>query len=68
MFEPGTIVDLNDHIFGWRGQYKVLPKKAETSLVKIKNLGTNSEQFVSADRLRRSRLSQFFIKGLAPQR
>jgi hypothetical protein len=30
-------------------------------------MGTNSTQFVSADRLRRSRLSQFFVKSLLPK-
>jgi hypothetical protein len=64
MFETGAIVDLNDLLFGWRGQYVVLAKKVDTPLIKIKNMGTNSQQFVSADRLRRSRLPQFFIKSL----
>jgi hypothetical protein len=64
MYNPGDIVDLNDLMFGWRGQYIVMAKKVDTPLVKIKNMGTNSMQFVSPDRLRKSRLSQFFIKGL----
>lgn len=64
MFETGAIVDLNDLLFGWRGQYVVLAKKVDTPLIKVKNMGTNSQQFVSADRLRRSRLPQFFIKSL----
>jgi hypothetical protein len=41
-----------------------MAKKADTPLIKIKNMATNSQQFVSASRLRRSRLSQFFIKSL----
>lgn len=63
-YPVGTIVDLNDHIFGWRGQYKVLAQKSNFDKVRIQNLGTNSQQFVSPDRLRLSRLSQFFLKGL----
>jgi len=65
-YNPGDIVDLNDLMFGWRGKYVVMPKKVETPLVKIKNQGTGSQQFVSPERLRRSRLSQFFIKSLLP--
>jgi hypothetical protein len=53
-------------MFGWRGQYIVMAKKVDTPLIKIKNQGTGSQQFVSADRLRKSRLSQFFIKSLKP--
>lgn len=68
MYSAGDIVDLNDRIFGWRGQYIVMAKKVDTPLIKIKNMGTNSQQFVSADRLRRGRLSQFFIKSLVPER
>jgi hypothetical protein len=64
MYEPGDIVDLNDGLLGWRGKYIVMAKKVITSLIKIKNQGTNSQQFVSAGRLRKSRLSQFFVKGL----
>lgn len=64
VFFPGDIVDLLDARFGWRGRYIVMEKKTDTPLVKIKNLGTNSQQFVSAERLRRSKLPQFFIKGL----
>jgi len=64
MYNPGDIVDLNDLMFGWRGQYIVMAKKVDTPLVKIKNMGTNSQQFVSPDRLRKSRLSQFFLKSL----
>jgi hypothetical protein len=63
-YNVGDIVDLNDLMFGWRGQYIVVTQKAHFHLVKIKNLGTNSQQFVSPDRLRRSRLQQFFIKSL----
>jgi hypothetical protein len=64
MHNVGDIVDLNDLMFGWRGKYVVIAQKTHFHLVKIKNLGTNSQQFVSANRLRKSRLSQFFIKGL----
>lgn len=64
MYEIGDIVDLNDLLLGWRGKYIVMAKKVDTPLIKIRNLGTGSQQFVSAERLRRSKLSQFFIKGL----
>jgi hypothetical protein len=60
----GTIVDFNDDLFGWRGQYKVVVQKSNFELVKIQNLGSKSQQFVSPDKLRLSRLSQFFIRGL----
>jgi len=63
-YPPGTVVDLNDRLFGWRGQYKVLVQKSNFDKVRIQNLGTNSQQFVSPDRLRLSRLSQFFLKSL----
>ena len=63
-FPVGTIVDFNDDLFGWRGQYKVVAQKSNFELVKIQNLGTKSQQFVASDRLRLSRLSQFFVKGL----
>jgi hypothetical protein len=66
MYSTGDIVDLNDLMFGWRGQYIVMAKKVDTPLVKIRNLATGSQQFVSPDRLRKSRLSQFFIKSLMP--
>jgi hypothetical protein len=64
MYNVGDMVDLNDLMFGWRGKYIVVAQKAHFHLIKIKNLGTNSMQFVSPGRLRKSRLSQFFIKGL----
>jgi hypothetical protein len=64
MYSPGDIVDLDDRIFGWRGRYLVMVKKIDTPLIKIKNMATNSVQFVSPDRLRKSRLSQFFLKSL----
>jgi hypothetical protein len=54
-------VDLNDGNFGWRGKYIVMVKKVETPLIKIKNLGTGSQQFVRAESLRKSRSSQFFL-------
>jgi len=63
-YEIGDIVDLNDRILGWRGRYIVIAQKSHFHLVKIKNLGTNSQQFARPDRLRKSRLSQFFIKSL----
>jgi hypothetical protein len=63
-YPVGTIVDLNDRLFGWRGQYKVLVQKSNFDKVRIQNLGTSSQQFVSPDRLRLSRLSQFFLKSL----
>jgi hypothetical protein len=65
MYEPGDIVDLFDTTFKeWRGRYTVMDKRVDSPLVKIKNLGTNSQQFVSPDRLRKGKLGQFFIKGL----
>jgi hypothetical protein len=64
MYNVGDIVDLNDRVFGWRGKYVVMVKKTETPLIKIKNQGTGSQQFVSADRLRLSRLPQFSLKSL----
>jgi hypothetical protein len=64
MYLVGEIVDLNDRIMGWRGQYSVMMKIADTPLIKIKNLGTNSQQFVSADRLRKGRLAQFTVKSI----
>jgi hypothetical protein len=63
-FPVGTIVDFNDPLFGWRGQYKVIAQKSNFELVKIQNLGSKSQQFVSPDKLRLGRLSQFFVKGL----
>lgn len=63
-YPVGTIVDLNDRIFGWRGQYKVITQKSNFDKVRIENLGTHSKQFVSPDRLRLSKLSQFFLKSL----
>jgi hypothetical protein len=63
-FPIGIIVDFNDDLFGWRGQYKVVVQKSNFELIKIQNLGTKSQQFVSPDKLRLGRLSQFFIKGL----
>ena len=62
-FPIGTIVDLNDGLFGWRGQYKVVAQKSNFELIKIQNLGTNSVQFVAPDKLRLGRLPQFFVKG-----
>jgi hypothetical protein len=63
-FDVGTVVDLLDMAFGWRGRYIVMAQKSHFHLVKIRNMGTNSQQFVSPDRLRLSRLSQFFLKSL----
>jgi hypothetical protein len=63
-FPVGTIVDFNDDLFGWRGQYKVVAQKSNFEHVKIQNLGTKSQQFVAPDKLRLGRLSQFFVKGL----
>jgi hypothetical protein len=63
-FPIGTIVDFNDDLFGWRGQYKVVTQKSNFEHIKIQNLGTKSQQFVAPDKLRLSRLSQFFVKGL----
>lgn len=64
MLSSGDIVDLQDSIFGWRGQYTVIGMSPDGKLVKIKNCGTGSQQFASPDKLRKSRLSQFFIKSL----
>ena len=63
-YPVGTIVDLHDRIFGWRGQYKVITQKSNFDKVRIQNLRTNSQQFVSPDRLRLGKLPQFFLKGL----
>jgi len=63
-YETGDIVDLNDRLLGWRGRYIVIAQKSHFHLVKIKNLGTNSQQFARPDRLRKSRLPQFFMKSL----
>jgi hypothetical protein len=65
LFSTGDIVDLNDGNFGWRGKYIVMTKKVETPLIKIKNLGTGSQQFVRAESLRKSKCAQFFL-GLWP--
>jgi hypothetical protein len=64
-WSTGDIVDLFDFGFNqWRGKYIVMPSSAPL-LVKIKNQGTGSQQFVSSSRLRRSVSRQFFIKSLA---
>jgi hypothetical protein len=61
----GDIVDLFDFGFNqWRGKYIVMSSSVPR-LVKIKNQGTGSQQFVSSSRLRRSVSQQFFIKSLA---
>jgi hypothetical protein len=61
----GDIVDLFDFGFDqWRGKYIVMSSSVPR-LVKIKNQGTGSQQFVSSSRLRRSVSPQFFIKSLA---
>jgi hypothetical protein len=64
VFSSGDIVDLNDQLFGWRGQYTVVGMSPDGRLIKIRNLGTKSQQFVSPSKLRKSRLQQFFIKSL----
>ena len=63
-FPVGAIVDFDDDLFGWRGKYIVVVQKSHFHLIKIRNMATNSVQFVSPDKLRLSRLSQFFVKGL----
>jgi hypothetical protein len=62
-FDVGTIVDLLDPLFGWRGKYKIISQKSNYDKVKIQNLATNSQQFVSRDKLRPSQLPQFSVKG-----
>lgn len=58
-FSIGTLVDLYDSGFKqWRGEYIVV-KITETGLHKIKNTKTNSQQFVSEDKLRMGRLRPF---------
>jgi hypothetical protein len=57
----GTIVDLLDPVFGWRGRYKVVTQKSNFDKIKIQNLGTNSQQFVRRERLRMGRLPQFSL-------
>jgi hypothetical protein len=65
MYEPGDKVDLFDiGLKEWRGAYVVMPQKAVSDLVKIRNTKTGSLQFVSAGRLRRAKLPPFFVKGL----
>jgi hypothetical protein len=64
LFATGDIVDLNDGNFGWRGRYIVMAKKIDTPLIKIKNLGTGSQQFVDEGSLRKSKLPQFSMKSL----
>jgi len=63
MLAVGDIVDLNDRNFGWRGIYTIV-KQYDDGKVQIVNNGTKSKQTVSPDRLRKSRLSQFFIRCL----
>jgi hypothetical protein len=62
-FDVGTIVDLLDPLFGWRGKYKIILQKSNYDKVKIQNLATNSQQFVSRDKLRPSQLPQFSVKA-----
>jgi hypothetical protein len=62
-FDIGTIVDLLDPLFGWRGKYKIILQKSNYDKVKIQNLATNSQQFVGRDKLRPSQLPQFSVKG-----
>jgi hypothetical protein len=62
-FYVGTIVDLLDPLFGWRGKYKIVLQKSNYDKVKIQNLATNSQQFVSRDKLRPSQLPQFSVKA-----
>jgi hypothetical protein len=62
-FDIGTIVDLLDPLFGWRGKYKIILQKSNYDKVKIQNLATNSQQFVSRDKLRPSQLPQFSVKA-----
>jgi len=66
-FSPGDSVDLYDTLFQqWRGAYVVAPQKTDTGLIKIRNVKTNSVQFVRAERLRMGRLPQFTIASLKP--
>jgi hypothetical protein len=44
----------------------VLVQKSNFHLVRIQNLQTNSQQFISPDRLRLSILPQFGLKSLRP--
>jgi len=63
-FPIGTLVDLYDFGFKqWRGEYIVI-KLGDNGLHKIKNTKTSSQQFVSEDKLRMSRLGPFSIKSL----
>jgi hypothetical protein len=65
VYEPGDEVDLFDTgLKQWRGAYIVMLKKADTPLIKIRNLRTGSLQFVSAERLRRASLPPFAIQSL----
>lgn len=60
--------DFNDLNFGWRGRYRVLKQDPESGLVYIENLGTKSRQFVSVDRLRKSKCNQFYLRSLSSER
>lgn len=64
-FSVGTIVDLYDTGFKqWRGEYIVTKIHPETSLYKIKNTKTNSQQTVKEKALRMGRLGPFRIESL----
>lgn len=65
MLSVGTVVDLLDAHFGWRGSY-VITKDYGDGKVQIRNQRTNSKQTVGLTRLRIGRLPDFKIKGLQP--
>jgi hypothetical protein len=63
-FSVGMIVDLSDALFGWRGSYEVVKQTSSFEKVKIKNVKTGSQQFVSPEKLRMGRLPPFCIQSL----
>jgi len=67
-FSVNDLVDLFDYGFRqWRGEYIVIKLPAdERGLYKIRNMRTNSQQFVREKVLRRNRLGPFRIESLQP--
>lgn len=69
MFATGDQVDLYDYSLQvWRGQYVVMKSNASGDLIKIRNTGTGSQQFVRAKNLRRGKCPPFFIKILSAKK
>jgi hypothetical protein len=51
------------HYLAGEESIKIILQKSNYDKVKIQNLATNSQQFVSRDKLRPSQLPQFSVKG-----